>query len=383
MAAPKARSPTILNQRAMRLNIKIFLIIFTCLLLLPGKHTHASELKRTIITDGLSYPWAVAFLPDGSFLVTEKPGKLLKISPDGKKAEIDGLPAIVARRQGGLLDIILDPDFKTNRLIYFSYVGRGMGGTSTEVARAALIGNNLSNLQTIFKAKPKMRSDLHFGSRLLFAPDGTLFITLGERFKMQDAQNLKNHHGALVRINPDGSVPDDNPFTGQKGAKPEIYSYGHRNMQGIALQPGTDTIWTHEHGPQGGDEVNIIRPGVNYGWPVISYGIDYDGSIITDKTEAPGMAQPVIHWTPSIAPCGMAFYNGDKFPDWRGDLFVGALAGAHLRRLDVEGQEIIEQEVLLTDLEERIRDVRAGPDGYLYILTDSHDGKLIRLEPLP
>lgn len=332
------------------------------------------EAKIQVIASDLDYPWSVEVLPDGGFLVTEKPGRLLRISPDGTKTEIRGLPEnLVSRRQGGLLDIALAPDFSQSRMVYFSYVGRGYGGTGTEVARAVLSGNRMDNLEVIFKARPKMRSDVHFGSRLLFAPDGTLYVTLGERYRMDEAQNPDNHLGTVVRINPDGSVPEDNPFIGKNGHRPEIYTYGHRNVQGIALHPETGAVWIHEHGPQGGDEVNILKPGANYGWPEITYGIDYDDSVITEKTRMEGMEQPVIHWTPSIAPCGMAFHNGD--------LYVGALVGTHLRHLSVDGQKIISQEKLLQDMGERIRDVVAGPDGYLYVLTDSHNGRLIRLTP--
>jgi len=356
-----------------------FLILL--LVLATGPAQAATPFKTITVAEGLEYPWSVAFLPEDGYLITERDGRLLRVAANGAKTEITGLPQITARKQGGLLGIALDPDFSNNHLVYFSYVARGYGGTGTQVARARLEGDELADLEVIFKAEPKKRTDLHFGSRLLFLPDGTLLITLGERFHMQEAQDTGTHLGKLIRINPDGSAPQDNPFAGQKGAKPEIYSYGHRNVQGIALEPGTGTIWEHEHGPKGGDEVNIIKPGANYGWPVITYGIDYDGSVITDRKEAPGMEQPVIYWVPSIAPSGMAFYNGDKFPEWKGDLFVGALAGTHLRRLEVEGQTITEQEVMLADMEERIRDVAAGPDGFIYVLTDSHEGRLIRLEP--
>ncbi|MCB9990010.1 MAG: PQQ-dependent sugar dehydrogenase [Rhodospirillales bacterium] len=359
-------------------------VIFALVLLCGSVYAQTQDARPyTLVTvaEGLDYPWSVAFLPDGDMLVSERPGALVRINAQGEKTQIKGLPPVVARRQGGLLGLALDPEFEHNRLLYFSYVARGMGGTGTQVARAELRDDILHDVRVIFKAVPKMRSDVHFGSRLLFAPDGKLFITLGERFDMRQAQDRSNHLGSLIRINPDGSIPDDNPFVGQEKIRPKIYSYGHRNMQGIALQPGTNTIWAHEHGPKGGDEVNIIKPGANYGWPKITYGIDYDGTIISTETEAPGMEQPVTYWTPSIAPSGMSFYTGDKFPDWQGDLFVGALAGTHLRHLSVNGQQITAQDILLEELGERIRDVATGPDGYLYVLTDSHDGRLIRLEP--
>jgi aldose sugar dehydrogenase len=249
--------------------------------------------------------------------------------------------------------------------------------------RAKLNGGRLEDGKVIFEARPKTAGAAHYGSRLLFAPDGKLFVTLGERFlHKNEAQNTANHLGKVIRINDDGSVPKDNPFVGKSGAAPEIYSFGHRNSQGIALRPGTTEIWEHEHGPQGGDEVNILKAGANYGWPKITYGIDYDGSIISDKTALPGMEQPVVYWVPSIAPSGMAFYAGDKFPKWKGDLFVGALAKTHLRRLHLDGAKVVEQEELLAGLEERIRDVRSGPDGYLYVVTDNaSNGRVLRLEP--
>lgn len=355
------------------------LILAFSVLALPAQA--AAPFHLVTVAEDFDFPWALAFLPEGDYLVTEKPGRLLRVTAEGQKTEIKGLPPIVARGQGGLLDIIVDPAFAQNRTVYFSYVARGQGGTGTQVARARLEGNALENVRVIFAAEPKRRTDLHFGSRLLFGPDGKLYITLGERFYMEEAQDPGNNLGSIIRLNPDGSVPDDNPFIGRNGFRPENFTYGNRNVQGIALEPGTDMIWFHEHGPQGGDEVNILKAGANYGWPEITYGINYDGRIISPETKAPGMEPPVIHWTPSIAPSGMAFYQGDKFPEWQGDIFVGALAGTHLRRLDVEEGEIVDQEVLLEDLGERIRDVRSLPDGFLYILTDSHDGRLIRLVP--
>jgi glucose/arabinose dehydrogenase len=336
---------------------------------------------ETIATD-LDFPWAITEIDQGSFLITEKPGKLIHINNKGEKNEITGLPEnLVARRQGGLLGIALHPDFNSNSLIYFSYVGRGMGGTGTEVARAKLKNNHLEDLETIFIAKPKIRSDVHFGSRLAFLSDGTLLVSLGERFKMDEAQNKKSHLGSIIRINDDGSVPQDNPFLNDADAEPEIFSIGHRNVQGLVYDNKNDLIWSHEHGPKGGDELNIINSGENYGWPEISYGIDYDGTIITDKTHMPGMKQPEVYWVPSIAPCGLTLYNGKSFPEWQGNLFLGALAGTHLRRLVIKNQKVIEQEILLEDLGERIRDVHTGKDGSLYFITDSHEGRLMRLVP--
>ncbi|UUX51782.1 PQQ-dependent sugar dehydrogenase [Nisaea acidiphila] len=333
---------------------------------------------------GLEHPWGLAFLPDGRILVTEREGDLRIVGPDGLAPEpVGGVPDVYASGQGGLLDVALHPDFAANGLIYLSYAGRGPGGAGTEVVRARFTENSLKELEVIFRQRPKVSGGRHFGSRLAFAPDGTLFISMGDRGGyMREAQSLASHIGTVVRLNDDGSVPEDNPFAGRGGALPEIFSYGHRNVQGMALRPGTDTIWAHEHGPRGGDEVNILRPGRNYGWPAITYGIDYSGAIISDKTAAPGMEQPVVYWVPSIAPSGMDFYRGDEFPNWRGNLFVGALARTHLRRLTLEGDRVVGEEKLLEGLEERIRAVKQGPDGLLYVLTDSPDGQLLRLEPV-
>ena len=374
--------------------MKILRIILA-LVVLIGIHTGSNvaaqpsvpAIQTEVIADKLAHPWALAFLPGNKgYLITERGGRLLHLSADGaQRREIAGLPDDLASGgQGGLLDIALGPDFRTTSFVYFSYsAGKARGKRNTQVARAVLDldQGRLRNLDIIFKARPKVDGGQHFGSRLLFGPGGHLFITLGERGRKAQAQNPRNHLGTLVRLNPDGSVPAGNPFLDDPGRRDGIYSYGHRNIQGIARQPGTDRIWLHEHGPRGGDEVNIVQKGANYGWPKVTHGIDYDGTIISKKTSMPGMADPVIHWTPSIAPSGMAFYDGDKFPQWRGDAFAGALAERHLRYMDVDGEDIIAQYELLTDMNARIRDVRSGPDGYLYVLTDAANGKLIRIQP--
>jgi glucose/arabinose dehydrogenase len=340
------------------------------------------------IVQDLHHPWSLAFLPNGDYLITERRGKLWRISPRGQKTEITGVPQVYHEGQGGLLDIALEPQYSPGGWIYFSYAATAPDNqdiANTEVARARLNldQNRLTDIDVIFKASPKNEGGNHWGSRLLFAPDNSLYITLGDRFDYkEEAQNPANHLGAIIRIMPDGKIPSDNPFAGQSDKKPEIYSYGHRNVQGMAAHPQTGKIWTHEHGPKGGDEINILKPGANYGWPAVTFGISYWGTEISDKTSAPGMQDPILQWTPSIAPSGMVFYNAELFPEWRGDLFVGALAHKHVRRLELDGEIVIAQEELLKDRNERIRDVRQGPDGYLYILTDESSGKLLRLEPL-
>ena len=345
-----------------------------------------ADFQLVKITDGLNRPWALQFLPGGEYLVSEKPGNLMRLSGDGDtKTPISGVPDVYFTRQGGLLDILLAPDFEDGDWLYFCYAAAlERGVTSTEVARARLnlAANTLEDVQTIFVAKPKIRGPNHWGCRMVFAPDGKLHVTLGDRYNfMDEAQSLDNHLGTTIRINPDGSVPDDNPFIGKGNARPEIFTYGHRNGQGLDVHPETGDLWMHEHGPKGGDEVNILKAGENYAWPEATYGIDYDGSIISRKQTLPGTVDPIHHWTPSIAPCGMTFYTGDKFPDWRGDLFIGALVEQHLHRLELDGDNVVDSERLLQGLGERIRDVRQGPQGYLYILTDSSDAELYRLEP--
>lgn len=350
----------------------------------PVERSAQADFRIVTLAEGLDHPWGMAFLPDGGLLVTERSGRL-RLFKDGKlqNRPIKGTPEVAAKGQGGLLDVALHPGFAENALVYLSYAGAGDGGAGTEVARGRLEGMELKDLEVIFRAQPKTGGSGHYGSRLVFAGDGSLYISLGDRRRfMKEAQNPANHIGSVIRLNDDGSVPRDNPFVGQPGKRPEIFSYGHRNVQGMTLHPQTGAVWAHEHGPRGGDEVNLLKPGANYGWPAITYGIDYSGAIISDKTAAPGMEQPVIYWDPSIAPSGMAFYQGDRFPQWQGDLFVGALAHLHLRRLELDGDKVVNQESLLVDLGERIRDVRTGPDGYLYVLTDSGNGQLLRLEPL-
>jgi glucose/arabinose dehydrogenase len=342
------------------------------------------NLKATVIASGLENPWSLAFLPSGDMLVTERPGRLRLIT-GGKlvKEPISGTPDVVARGQGGLLDIALHPKFAENRMVYLTYAGRGEGGSGTEVARAVLNGTKLQSPEVIFKFNPKTGGSENYGSRLLFHPDGTLYVTFGERLAFKkEAQNISNDLGSVIRINADGTVPKDNPFVGKENARPEIFTYGHRNVQGIALRPGTNEVWIDEHGPKGGDELNLLKPGADYGWPLITYGVDDSGTGPSEKTSAPGMEQPVVYWTPAIAPSGMVFYTGDKFPKWKGQMFLGALVGMHLHRVKLDGQRVVDQESILLEMGERVRDVRQGPDGNLYIVTDDpSDGKIIKLEP--
>jgi len=341
-------------------------------------------LRVVTIVQGLEHPWALAFLPDGRMLITERPGRL-RIIDRNRKLEpqpVPGLPRVAATGQGGLLDVALHPRFAENGLVYLSYSARGDGGVSTEVARGRLAGNRLEDVQVIFRQLPRSGAGRHFGSRLVFDRNGYLYITLGDRADQDRAQRPDDHAGSVIRLHDDGRVPADNPFVGKPGWKPEKFTLGNRNIQGAALHPQTGALWTHEHGPQGGDEINIIRAGVNYGWPVITYGVEYViGTRIGEGTHKAGMAQPLYYWVPSIAPSGMAFYTGDRFPRWRGDLFVGALRDQALVRLKLDGEKVVKEERMLKNALGRVRDVRNGPDGYLYLLTDESSGVLARLEP--
>jgi glucose/arabinose dehydrogenase len=349
--------------------------------------THSTQEHRirvTTLTEGLSHPWSLAFLPDGRMLVTERAGRLRIIGKDFKldPQPVSGIPQVAAAGQGGLLDVALHPKFADNNLIYLTYSAGDHNGIGTEVARGVLKGNRLENIQVIFRMQPKLRTGYHFGSRLVFDREGYLYITLGDRGEMERAQNPGDHNGSVIRLHDDGRAPKDNPFAGKAGWLPEKFTLGHRNMQGAALHPHTGLVWTHEHGPQGGDEINVIRAGVNYGWPVITYGANYGtGTRIGEGTAKDGMAQPLHRWVPSIAPSGMAFYTGNQFPKWRGDLFVGALKDQMLVRLKLDGEKVAREERLLKHALGRIRDVRAGPDGFIYLLTDEPNGVLARVEP--
>lgn len=336
------------------------------------------------VTEGLEHPWGVVFLPDGRKLVTERPGRLRIIDEQGQLLPdpVPGVPDVVASGQGGLLDVALHPDFEDNGLVYLTYAGRTSEGVTTQLARGRFDGERLQDTEVIFTADTEGSGGRHFGSRIVFDREGYLWMTVGERGSADEAQNTGNHNGTTLRLLDDGEVPEDNPFVGGDDGRPEIWSYGHRNAQGMALHPDTGVVWQHEHGPRGGDEINIPQDGLNYGWPVTTHGTAYSGLPMGVGPEAPGMEPPLLHWTPSIGPSGMAFYTGDDFPAWQGDLFVGGLAIPQLRRVDLDGDSVAGEEELLADLGVRIRDVRMGPDGYLYLLTDQSAGQLLRLEPV-
>lgn len=346
-----------------------------------GSQHHAYRVVAVV--EGLEHPWGLAFLPSGDILVTERPGRLRRVSADRLEPEpITGLPDVAAGGQGGLMDVAVHPDFARNQLVYLSYAKRRADGRrTTAVARGRLEETRLVGVEEIFEADAWTGAGVHFGSRLVLDGDGYLFVSLGDRGEMQQAQNPANHQGTIVRLHDDGRVPADNPFVGRDGHRPEIWAYGVRNAQGLALHPTTGALWETEHGPRGGDELNVVRPGANYGWPVISYGINYDGTVITELRAREGMEQPVHHWVPSIATSGLAFYTGDRFPRWKGNAFVGGLAGMHLARLGLDGGRVVETERLLDGLGHRIRDVRDGPDGHLYLLVDAPRAPLLRLEP--
>jgi glucose/arabinose dehydrogenase len=365
---------------------QLLLILLLLASTVPAALAQPMRVEPVTIARGLVHPWGLAFLPDGRMLVTERPGRMRIVGRDGALgAPIAGLPPVVASGQGGLLDVALDPKFADNALVYWTFsepAADGKDGNSTAAARGRLEGNRLVDVEVVFRQQPKVASTLHFGSRLAFARDGTLYIGLGDRFtRKDDAQTLDTHHGKVVRIEPGGKVPPDNPFVGRAGALPEIWSYGHRNIQGAAIDPATGALWIVEHGPQGGDELNRVGRGANHGWPVITHGRNYvTGTKIGEGTERADVVPPVKVWVPvSIAPSGMAFVTSDRYPGWKGSVLVGALRGQQLVRLELDGNRVVREETLLADLNERIRDVRQAPDGWIYLLTDSADGRILRL----
>ncbi|HAX18717.1 MAG TPA: hypothetical protein DCY64_00330 [Hydrogenophaga sp.] len=363
-----------------RLALLVFAVLATT------AYSQPAALRVEVVASGLQNPWGVAFIDGGRFLVTERPGRMRVVAADGRLGEpLAGLPEVDAGGQGGLLDVITDSDFARNRTVYFCYAEPGTGGNSTALASARLSADatRLEAVKVLFSQAPKFSSRAHFGCRIVEAPDGLLFLTLGDRFsRKDDAQTLDNHHGKVVRIAKDGSVPPGNPFVGRAGARPEIWSLGHRNLQGAALGPD-GRLWTSEHGPQGGDEINRPEAGKNYGWPVITYGENYGGGAIGEGiTAKAGLEQPVFQWTPSIAPSGLAFVKGERYGKaWQGNLLAGSLKFRYLARLEVSGGRVVKEERLLPDLNARVRDVREGPDGFIYLLTDERNGRLLRLLP--
>ncbi len=344
----------------------------------PLRPVRTTELAR-----GLEHPWALSFMPDGRMLVTERAGTMRLLSADAKRVEqVKGVPDVYSVGQGGLLDIAVSPDFGRDNLVYLALAQPTARGARTAIVRAELQGSTLRNHQVIFGQRQDPGGGYHFGCRLALTRDGLLYAGLGDRYSQKDrAQDLTSHFGKVIRIRTDGSVPTDNPFANTAGALPEIWSIGHRNIQGAALHPATGALWTHEHGAQGGDELNIPQAGKNYGWPVITWGVDYGGAKIGEGTSKPGLEQPLYYWDPSIAPSGMAFVTSERYTGWKGSLLVGSLKFRQLVRLDLDGPRVIREERLLSSLGERIRDVRQGPDGILYVLTDAPDGKLLRIEP--
>ena len=381
--------------RAMKVQIFRFLhiLLFSVTFCGPALAQNRSEVINsekhafriaTLLT-GLKNPWSVAFLPDGRMLVTERVGRLRLVGLDFRldPVPIEGLPETVAQGQGGLFDVVLHPQYSQNGWIYWAYNAPGAGGWGTTLARGKLKGQRMSEVQVLFSMQPKTRSSQHFGGRIVFDKSGMLYLTLGDRGDKDRAQKLDDHAGSVIRLHDDGRVPADNPFAKRAGALPEKWTLGNRNIQGATLHPKTGELWAHEHGPQGGDEVNVMRSGLNYGWPVITYGVNYgSGTRIGEGDTKPGMVQPLHLWVPSIAPSGMAFVNGSQFPLWADDLLVGALRGQMLVRLVLNGEKVVREERLLQGRVGRIRDVRMGPDGLVYLLTDDAEGALLRLEPV-
>ncbi|MFN3380040.1 MAG: PQQ-dependent sugar dehydrogenase [Runella zeae] len=352
-----------------------------------AKKITEADLKVETVVEGLEMPWSTAFLPNGDLLVTERVGKL-RLVKNGKldPQEITGLPSILYKGQGGLLDVALHPDYKNNGWIYISYASPKAqgeegddGGANTALLRAKLKDHALTDVQVLFKAIPNVKANVHFGGRIVFDKKGYVFLSLGERGQKENSQNLGKDQGKVVRLHEDGKIPTDNPFVKTAGARPEIWTYGHRNPQGMTIHPTTGVIWEHEHGPQGGDELNIIQPGKNYGWPSITFGIDYDNSIISKDTARAGMEQPVVYWKPSIAPCGMTFVTSNKFKEWNGDLLVGSLKFMYLQHLVVKGNKVVSREILFDKLG-RVRDVRQGPDGNIYVVLEN-TGKIVKISP--
>ncbi|MGI9322674.1 MAG: PQQ-dependent sugar dehydrogenase [Pseudomonadales bacterium] len=353
-----------------------------CMALIVVPAAHAADYQIEVVADKLSYPWSLAFLPDGSYLISLRLGEVRRISADGELGEpiAGGPPTYFLPKQSGYFDLALAPDFSESGIVYLAYAEGNADAHGTALMRARLVGNRFEDAETIFRAAPSIDTPYHFGGELRFLPDGTLLLTTGDGFDFREAsQDTHSHLGKIIRLNQDGSAPADNPFADGKDGDPLVYSYGHRNTQGLALDPATGAIYMHEHGPKGGDELNLIKPGANYGWPVTSYGVNYSGDLVTPLTQAPGITDPLHYWVPSIAPSGLAFYSGDMFPEWRGDLLVGALVGRNLHRLDMEDGKVVGEEKLLAMYLYRIREVRQGPGGEVYFLDDGPQGQVLRI----
>lgn len=358
-------------------------VILFCLSFAIPQAAFATEYTLETIAEGFTYPWCVEFLPNGNYLLSMRDGELRVVGADGTIGEpIANVPNTYVASQGGFFDVVLDPEYAQNKTLYLAFAYGDAKNNATRVIKAQLNDNALQNIETVFTVSPMKRGPVHYGGKLLFLADGTLLLTTGDGFDYREAaQDTFSQLGKIVRMNTDGSAPVDNPFADGKQGDPMVWSYGHRSPQGLAWNPDTGTVYMHEHGPMGGDEVNIVKPGSNYGWPAITYGLNYSGAYVSPFTEAPGMKQPIKQWTPSIAPSGLLFYRGDKFPAWQGSLFVGALVDEEVRRLSLNDDVVAAEETLFSELGARIRDIREGPNGFLYILTDSDEGKLVRVLP--
>ncbi len=354
--------------------------LFAFTLLALAMTASASDYKVEVVAEGFDYPWSIGFLPGGDYLVSTREGEVFRVTPEGEtSAALTDTPPTYVAGQGGYFDAIPDPDFSNNSLVYLSYAGGTPEANGTTIMRARLTDTGFADTEIIYSAIPTKDTPQHYGGKLLFLPDGTLMVTTGDGFEYREApQDTMSHLGKVIRINSDGSVPEDNPFV-DGGGDAKVYSYGHRNPQGLAIDSSNGDIYLHEHGPKGGDELNLIMPGANYGWPAVTYGENYSGAYVSPLTQYPGVTDPLHYWVPSIGPSGLAYYDGDVFPEWQGDLFVGALVDMEVRRLDMEDGKVVAEEPLFSELGERIRDVRTGPDGNLYLLTDSDSGKVLRI----
>ncbi len=344
----------------------------------------AVDYQIETVAEGLQFPWSLAFLPDGGMLVTERAGQLRYISAEGElqDAPIEGVPEAFVSGQSGLFEVVLDPDYASNKRIFLSYACGTLEANHTCLSSATLADGALQGVEELFRVQPAKAGSAHYGGRMAFLADNTLLLTLGDGFDYrEEAQKTSSHIGSIVRLNRDGSVPEDNPFIGQENAQPELYSIGHRNVQAIVYDAQNDRVLAHEHGPRGGDELNLVEPGNNYGWPKITFGVDYNGAAISPYTSLPGLEQPIVQWTPSIAPSGMTLYRGEQFPAWKNSLMISTLAARNVRRVAMNGSEVVSQEVLFEELGSRFRDVRTGPDGNLYMLTDAAAGKILKVVP--